>query len=170
MVEISLSGSERAPVGKLAGATRPCYRTPSCRGNLDTKFVMVTWTPNLSHNCRKGPALLVRPGGCRRCLAWPVRLSLSFRRLTCHVPSLSPFASRFFLRWQAHADPHDVALQFSLSLRTVQRLFARFARQGQGGIVRATPCAASCRPCKPRRSCSNRSLRPADSIPVGVRR
>jgi transposase len=50
------------------------------------------------------------------------------------VPSRYPFASRFFRRWQADADPHDVARQLAVSLRTVQRLFTRFARQGQDGI------------------------------------
>jgi transposase len=51
------------------------------------------------------------------------------------VPSLSPSVSNFFHRWRAQADPRDVAAQFSLSVRTVQRLFARFALLGTDGIA-----------------------------------
>jgi hypothetical protein len=50
------------------------------------------------------------------------------------VPSLFPSARRFFLRWREQADPHTVAAEFALSLRTVQRLFARFALRGDSGI------------------------------------
>jgi len=46
-----------------------------------------------------------------------------------------PFARRFFQRWQQQADPREVATQYAVALRTVQRWFARFARQGDQGIA-----------------------------------
>lgn len=36
--------------------------------------------------------------------------------------------------WQRNADPHDIVEQFQISLRTVQRLFARFEERGDDGI------------------------------------
>ena len=47
----------------------------------------------------------------------------------------SPFANSFFQRWLQHADPHDLVAHFPVSLRTVQRLFARFEQRGDDGIV-----------------------------------
>jgi hypothetical protein len=51
------------------------------------------------------------------------------------MPCLSPSASRFFRRWQADADARAVALEFAIPLRTVQRLFARFACRGNTGVA-----------------------------------
>lgn len=74
----------------------------------------------------------VRPPGGRanhpRTLRW---------RLLCRVPFPFPFARRFFQRWRdGDADrPHEVAVAFKLSVRTVQRLFARFARLGDKGVA-----------------------------------
>jgi transposase len=72
-------------------------------------------------------------------LVWPVGPAVlppvSPRRWICHVPSQCPSASRFFQRWRDHAAAPDVAALFSLSLRTVQRLFARFELHGAQGIA-----------------------------------
>jgi hypothetical protein len=65
----------------------------------------------------------------------PTERFLFFRRAICHPHCRSPFARRFFCRWQEHANSHQVAIEFSLSLRTVQRLFARFDQDGEKGIV-----------------------------------
>jgi transposase len=98
-------------------------------------------TPNLSHNSHKALDAAHAPVG------WPCRATrascffLALRSLSCRVPSPSPFANRFFQRWRAKTDPHQVAAEFALSQRTVQRLFARFAQSGRDGI---TPRYAAC--------------------------
>jgi transposase len=46
-----------------------------------------------------------------------------------------PSAGRFFQRWQQHRDPHDLAAHFPVSLRTAQRLCARFEQRGDDGIA-----------------------------------
>ncbi|HEV3201168.1 MAG TPA: helix-turn-helix domain-containing protein [Bryobacteraceae bacterium] len=48
---------------------------------------------------------------------------------------LCPCVTRFFQRWQQHADPRDIVAHFPVSLRTVQRLFARFEQRGDDGIA-----------------------------------
>src|SRR5262245_3627698 len=105
---------------------------------------MATWTARLSQTTRKAARGLAGAG------LWPVRggpatLALlacpSVWRLPCPVPSRSPSANNFFQRWRAQADPHDVARQFGVSLRSVQRLFARFAQWGDDGIA---PDYAAC--------------------------
>ncbi len=57
------------------------------------------------------------------------------RRSPCpaHYPSLS--VRRFFERWQRHDSPHAIAARFAVSLRTVQRLCARFARRGDAAVA-----------------------------------
>ena len=57
------------------------------------------------------------------------------------MPSLLLSASSFFQRWRDHVDPRDLATQFALSLRTVQRLFARFDQRGADGLA---PDYAAC--------------------------
>jgi integrase-like protein len=52
----------------------------------------------------------------------------------CHALLPFPFARSFFQRWRDDAPVPDVARQFGLSVRTVQRLFARFATRGRAGI------------------------------------
>jgi hypothetical protein len=108
----------------------------------DSEFVAEIRTASLSRARNQVASVLLvlslrafyapgfRPGQAVR-LPW----SVSVRRLFCHAPSRSPFATRFFLRWRQHADPHDVAAQFALSVRTVQRLFARFHQRGPDGIA-----------------------------------
>lgn len=51
------------------------------------------------------------------------------------MPFRSPFANRFFDRWQDQACASAVAAQLHLPLRTVQRLFARFEQLGRDGIA-----------------------------------
>lgn len=51
------------------------------------------------------------------------------------MPFQFQFASRFFRCWQRQADPHDVVVQFRVSLRTVRRLWARFERRGEEGLT-----------------------------------
>ncbi len=62
------------------------------------------------------------------------------------MPCLSPSASRFFLRWQADADARAVALEFSVSPRTIQRLFARFESRGKDGVAPDYPCCGQHQP------------------------
>jgi len=45
------------------------------------------------------------------------------------------FARNFFLLWQQKVDPKKIVARFDVSLRTVQRLFARFAQRGEYGIA-----------------------------------
>lgn len=59
----------------------------------------------------------------------------SSRRFPCPAPFPFPFATSFFQRWRQHADPRDVVAHFPVSLRTVQRLFARFAQRGEDAIA-----------------------------------
>jgi transposase len=94
---------------------------------------MTLRTPSLSHNRRKAAS--------QHTSVWLLSGPLSSRRLPCHVPSPFPSASSFFQRWRDHADPRDVATQFALALRTVQRLFARFDQRGAGGLA---PDYAAC--------------------------
>jgi transposase len=91
-------------------------------------------TQNLSQNTRKafGSSCASLLGSRRTARA--SCFFLAFRSLSCRVPSPCPFANRFFQRWRAKTDPHQVAAEFALSLRTVQRLFARFHQQGRDGI------------------------------------
>src|SRR5215510_6517125 len=99
---------------------------------------MEIWTPSWSRQRRTADRhflCFLRDGSRLRVfLLGPVAPALlpwvSPPRSICHVPSLSPSASRFFQRWRDRAAPRDVAAQFSRSLRTVQRLFARFERRG----------------------------------------
>ena len=62
------------------------------------------------------------------------------------MPCLSPSASRFFLRWQAGADARAIALEFSASPRTIQRLFARFQSRGRDGLAPDYPCCGQHQP------------------------
>ena len=57
------------------------------------------------------------------------------RRSLCPAPFRSHSVTSFFRRWQQHPDPREVAAQFPVSLRTVQRLFARFARRGAAAVA-----------------------------------
>ena len=57
------------------------------------------------------------------------------RRWLCLALFLFLFAKRFFCRWQQRRRPPEVAQEFGLSLRTVQRLFVRFEQYGAAGIV-----------------------------------
>src|SRR5581483_11896681 len=95
---------------------------------------MLARTQNLSHTTRKalGTSSAPRRWSCRAARASYFLLVL--RSSSCRVPSRSRFANNFFHRWRAKADPHQVAAEFVLSLRTVQRLFARFEQQGRAGI------------------------------------
>jgi transposase len=47
----------------------------------------------------------------------------------------SPSGTRFFDRWQKQSRPHEVAGELAVSLRTVQRLFARFEQHGADAIA-----------------------------------
>ncbi len=62
---------------------------------------------------------------------------------------LFPFARRFFQLWSNHANPHDVAAQFSLSVRTVQRLYERFDQRGDKAIA---PDYTACGQKQPKRT------------------
>jgi transposase len=55
--------------------------------------------------------------------------------LVCPPHCLFRFASCFFQRWQHQADPQATATRYALSVRTVRRLFARFAQRGAAGIA-----------------------------------
>lgn len=55
-------------------------------------------------------------------------------RWLCPVRFPFPSGTRFFDRWQKQRSPHQVAGELAVSLRTVQRLFARFERRGADGI------------------------------------
>jgi hypothetical protein len=57
------------------------------------------------------------------------------RRSVCRTHFPSPFASCFFQRWQQAADPRDLVGLFPVSLRTLQRLFARFEQRGADGVA-----------------------------------
>lgn len=46
-----------------------------------------------------------------------------------------PIRQQLFSCWRDHAVAHDVALEFSLSVRSIQRLFLRFAQRGDEGIA-----------------------------------
>lgn len=54
--------------------------------------------------------------------------------MSCLVPFRSRFVASFFDCWRQHLTPTAAATRFHLSLRTVQRLFARFADLGEAGI------------------------------------
>lgn len=62
------------------------------------------------------------------------RLVFSWR-VSCRSQLLFLFARRFFQGWKRNTDPHDLASQFRISTRTVQRLYARFEKLGDDGIA-----------------------------------
>jgi hypothetical protein len=67
----------------------------------------------------------------------------------CHAQFLFPFARTFFQRWRDGVGAADVASLFGLSVRTVQRLFARFAQRGNNGIA---PDYTACGRTQPQRT------------------
>jgi hypothetical protein len=84
------------------------------------------------------------------------------RRFSCHAPSRSRSARRFFQRWQQHDTPVDIVRRFRISLRCAQRLLDRFARDGEAGLMphyarcgqqqpQATPATVVARCCQLRR-------------------
>lgn len=75
--------------------------------------------------------------------------SLSLARSTCPKLSPSRSANCFFRRWRQHADPRPLAGQLSVSVRTVQRLFARFRSRGAAAIA---PDYRACGRSQPRRA------------------
>jgi transposase len=56
------------------------------------------------------------------------------RRFLCQTLLLFLFARRFFQHWQQGSKAKEIARRFGLSLRTVQRLLARFEQRGADGI------------------------------------
>ena len=68
---------------------------------------------------------------CRRFL----KDSLPFsRRSSCHYPLPFQSAQRFFRRWKRKRKAQEVAQEFGLSLRTVQRLYRRFEIWAEDGV------------------------------------
>jgi transposase len=112
----------------------------------DSEFVLeirtASLSPDQSKKANRSPVLLVLGGGRRYadgfrvCPVGPAFLPpVSPRRLLCHVLSRFPSASRFFRRWRAQAEPAAVAAEFGVPVRTIRRLFARFARRGDDGLA-----------------------------------
>ena len=56
-------------------------------------------------------------------------------RCLCQPPFPSRFGGRFFDRLQQRADPHEIVAHYRVSLRTVQRLGARWEERGDEGLV-----------------------------------
>jgi transposase len=120
-----------------------CYRTSSLSRNPDIEFVAKSGhrvcreirISRLSYGAAGGQTWLHQRQlrilvfiGCDGALVLE-------RRLPCPSHSPSRFARSFFQRWQQHARPQDLVEQFPVSLRTVQRLFARFEQCGAAGIA-----------------------------------
>jgi transposase len=64
-----------------------------------------------------------------------VSLSCSSWRCVCQLPFPSRFGGRFFELLQQRADPHEIVAHYRISLRSVQRLGARFEQRGEKALM-----------------------------------